>query len=256
MTNVVGYGRVSTGNQKTEGTIDVQRHEVHAYCAEHELHLLKFFGDEGVSGGLEDRAGLSQLFEFLEDVSGIKAVVIYKLDRIARDLLIQEHLLKKLSLLGVEIVSIKEPDLAGDEPVRKFTRQIMGGVAELEKAYITMRLTDGRKNKARKGGYAGGGVPFGYMTTQDGDLAVHPERAEVVRLIFKLRRRRVPMSYNAIADYLNENLIPTAQAARWYARTVKNVCENAIYRGKLTYGGNISLRPDLALTGSRQRTAL
>ena len=79
----------------------------------------------------------------------------------ARDLSIQEHLIQKIQTLGKRLISTKEQDLDSTDPMRKAFRQFMGMVSELEKAFITMRLSEGRLNKARKGKYAGGGVPTG-----------------------------------------------------------------------------------------------
>jgi site-specific DNA recombinase len=250
MHSVIAYGRVSTGNQRDEGTIEIQEQEVMAYCRERDYRLIKFFKDEGVSGGLENRLALAEMLQFLEDISGIHAVIIYKLDRLARDLLVQEHIIKELANRRVRLISIKEPDLDGDDPTRKFMRQIMGGVAELEKAYIRMRLSDGRMNKARKGGYAGGGIPLGYAATGDGDLMIDQTNADTIKLIFKLRRRR--MSLHEIARWLNEHSLETARGGKWYARTVKNVLENQLYRGRLAYRDTLTHRPDLVLTGRRQ----
>ena len=95
---IIGYCRVSTDNQKDEGTIDIQRQALKEYADTKGYELVRTFEDEGVSGGLEDRAGLAELFNFLEDEANkdTEAVLIFKLDRLARDLYIQEHLIKKL----------------------------------------------------------------------------------------------------------------------------------------------------------------
>ena len=159
----IGYCRVSTDNQKEEGTITLQREAIKDYCQRNKIELVRIFEDEGVSGGLEDRPGLAMMFDFLESEGGVEAVIIYKLDRLARDLYIQEHLIKKLEALKVRLISTKEPDLDSGDPMRKAFRQFMGIVAELEKAFITMRLTGGRKNKLKlKRAYAGGGIGDGY----------------------------------------------------------------------------------------------
>ncbi|MBA7557214.1 hypothetical protein ES705_49956 [subsurface metagenome] len=154
LTKLVGYCRVSTDNQKEEGTIEIQEKALKEYADKNNIELIQIFRDEGISGSkeLEDRPGLFGLFDFIEDGRDIKGVLIFKLDRLARDLYIQEHLIKKLELLNLELISIKEPDLSSKDPMRKAFRQFMGIVSELEKAFITMRLSAGRINKAQKGG--------------------------------------------------------------------------------------------------------
>jgi len=245
---IIGYCRVSTDNQKDEGTIDLQRQALKEYADAQGLELVRVFEDEGVSGGLEDRAGLADLFSFLEDKdnSDIEAVLIFKLDRLARDLYIQEHLIKKLEGLGKRLISTKEADLASDDPMRKAFRQFMGIVAELEKGFITMRLSGGRINKIKtKGGYAGGGVALGY-TAKDKDLIIDAEQAETIKQIFKMKRYG-RKGLREIAKTLNDKGTPTARGGRWHAGTIRYILQNPIYKGVMAYSGIKADRADLAL---------
>jgi len=245
---VIGYCRVSTDNQKDEGTIDLQRHALRDYAQANGYELVKVFEDEGVSGGLADRPALADLFNYLEDSKnkGIEAVLIYKLDRLARDLYIQEHLIKKLESLGKGLISTKEPNLDSDDPMRKAFRQFMGIVAELEKAFITMRLSGGRINKIKtKSKYAGGGIALGY-NSKGKDLIIDPKQAETVKRIFKMRRHS-HKSLCRIAKELNELDIPTARGGKWHAGTVKYILANPLYKGVMGYSGIEARRDDLAL---------
>lgn len=242
---IVGYCRVSTDNQKEEGTIEIQERALAEYARENGYTLARVFCDEGVSGGLEDRPGLAEMFAYLETHHDAGAVLIYKLDRFARDLYIQEHLIKKLEAFDVRLISIKENDLDGADPMRKAFRQFMGIVAELEKAFITMRLSGGRINKARAGGYAGGAPAFGY-TPREKELEIDASEAETVREIFRMKRRQ-RMSLGGIARELNGRQVPSARGGKWYARTVKNILGNPIYRGKVSYRGEKAEREELAV---------
>lgn len=172
-------------------------------------------------------------------------MLIFKLDHLARDLYIQEHLIKKLEGLKKELISIKEPDLDSKDPMRKAFRQFMGIVAELEKAFIVMRLSGGRIHKARKGGYAGGGAALGYVV-KDKALSIEETGAETVRTIFDMSREG--MSLRAIARALNDRGIPTARGGRWYAGTVGYMLSNGLYKGIYGYKGETASRKDLAIT--------
>jgi len=243
---IIGYCRVSTDNQKEEGTIELQREAIKEYSNLKGYDLVNIFEDEGVSGGLEHRPGLANLFNFLEENSDIEAVIIYKLDRLARDLYIQEHLIKKLEALKVRLISTKEEDLASDDPMRKAFRQFMGIVSELEKSFITMRLSGGRINKIKnKKGYAGGGVALGYIS-QNKDLVINSEQAEVIKQIYKMRRYQ-RKGLREIARVLNERGISTARGGRWYAGTVKYILNNPLYKGVIKYKDVEVKRTDLAL---------
>jgi len=248
MKKVIGYCRVSTDNQKDEGTIELQRQALREYAEQKGYELVKIFEDEGVSGGLEDRAGLAELFNFLEDKEnkGIEAVLIFKLDRLARDLYIQEHLIKKLEALNIKLISTKEADLASDDPMRKAFRQFMGIISELEKAFITMRLSGGRINKIKnKRAYAGGGIALGY-STKNKDLVINAKQAETIKQIFKMRRYQ-RKGLREIARVLNERGTPTARGGKWHAGTIRYILANPIYKGIMEYSGIEAKRADLAL---------
>jgi site-specific DNA recombinase len=242
---VIAYCRVSTNNQKDEGTIEIQHNAIAEYVSKQGYELVKAFSDDGISGGLEDRPALSALFDYIEENKDIQAVVIFKLDRLARDLYIQEHLIKQFEKLDVNLLSLKEPDLSSSDPMRKAFRQFMGIVSELEKSFITMRMSGGRINKARKGGYAGGFTALGYKS-KNKELQIDKEQADTVRAIFHMKRYK-RKGLREIARELNKQGVPTARGGKWYAGTVKYILNNSLYKGILSYKDEQSTREDLAL---------
>ncbi|MBA7500120.1 hypothetical protein ES704_02873 [subsurface metagenome] len=247
-TRLVGYCRVSTDRQKEEGTIEIQEKALIEYAKKNNTELLQIFKDEGVSGSkeLENRPGLAELFLFIENSKGVEGVLIFKLDRLARDLYIQEHLIKKLELLNIELISIKEPDLSSKDPMRKAFRQFLGIISELEKSFITMRLLAGRINKAQKGGFSGGSTAMGYIS-KNRTLIIDEEQAETIQLIFRMKRYK-RMGLREIARELNNLNIPTSSGrGKWYGRTVKYILENPLYKGVAHYKEIKVKNIDLAL---------
>lgn len=248
---LIGYARVSTNNQKEEGTIQLQEHALAEFCKENGHDLITVFKDEGISGDTDARPGLSKLFEFLENSMGYDGVIIYKLDRLARNLYLQEHILKNLRELGFAIISTKEDDLDSQDPMRVAFRQFSGIISELEKTTITWRLSGGRVGKARRGGYAGGRRPFGYRISADKELVVDPEEAKIASKIINLRKYK-KLSYRAIASRLNSEGIASPAGGMWYPGTIKYICENELYRGSYQYSTEKADRDDLIITGRRQ----
>lgn len=240
----VAYCRVSTDNQKDEGTIGLQVDAIAEYCKANNIELINTFSDEGVSGGLEDRPALADLFDYLDEADDIKAVVIYKLDRLARDLIIQENLIKDFEKKAVKLISTKEQDLDSKEPTRVFIRQVLGGVSQYEKGLITMRLSGGRARKARGGGYAGGCTALGY-DTKDKEL-IPNEEAETIRTIFAYKRFK-RLSINEIARRLTAEGYKTKRGGKWHASTVKYILDNQLYKGVYQYTDISRDRQDLAL---------
>jgi len=244
MKKLVGYCRVSTDNQREEGTIEIQRQALIEYAEAQGHTLIEIFQDNGVSGTLENRAGLASLFAYIESEPDIAGVLIYKLDRLARDLYIQEHLIRKLQDLNKCLVSIKEPDIGSNDPMRKAFRQMLGIFSELEKGFICMRLSAGRLNKAKKGLYAGGAPAMGYRA-EGKELLIDTESVETIQRIFSLRQQGYTL--RAIAAHLNDNHVPSPRNGHWCFQSVGYMLKNPLYQGESRYSGVSVMRQDLAL---------
>lgn len=243
-----GYARVSTGNQREEKTIEIQEQALKEYANKNNIELMTIFKDEGVSGGLEDRPALVEMLDYLEEKENknIEGVIIFKLDRLARDVRIQENLIYDLQeKRGKKIISIKEPDLDSKDITRVLMRQMLGAISQYEKGVITMRLKAGRMNKIRKGGYSGGFVALGY-NAKDKQLVINKENAKTVKTIFYLKRYK-RMSLSGIAKKFNDENIKTARGGKWYAGTIKYILNNKLYKGKISYNGVSVRTPELSL---------
>lgn len=230
----IAYYRVSTELQQQEGTIEVQKMKVREFASKNGYVIISEFSDDGVSGGLADRPGLKQLLDSLPTTQA-ECILIYKLDRLARDLYIQEGLIKEFNKNDKQLISALEPDLDGNDPFRKAFRQMLGVFSEFEKAMIVLRLEGGRERKARNGGWHGGRI-YGYDNL-DGNLIINQAEAEVINLIFSLRKKN--QSYKKIAKQLSAIGKPTKRGnATWRASTVKKMVNNPIYKkGLITYKG-------------------
>ena len=241
----IGYLRVSTENQKSDGTIDIQKNEVEVFARTNGFEIDRFFMDNGVSGvkDLDDRKGLADLFDFIEN-NEVEEVIIYKLDRLARDVGLQEYLIRQMKKYGVKLVSVNDKDIDDDQQ-RKLFIVMLGAIADYERSLIDMRMTAGRLNKAKKG-YAGGYPALGYKT-KGKELVVDGENAKTIKNIFHMKRYK-RYSMNRIAELLNKENIATARGGKWYASTIKSILDNKTYtKGILNYKGVESHKGDLRL---------
>lgn len=233
----IAYCRTSTENQREKETIELQVEALQKYANKNSLEIIEWFKDDGVSGGLESRPELIRLMKFLEENNEIEGVLIYKLDRLARDLYIQEGLIKELTKLNKQIVSTLEPDLDSCDPFRKAFRQMLGVFSEFEKAMITLRMKNGRNSAVAKGRWHGGSI-YGYDHGKNGELIINQKEAEVVKRIYKLKRYQ-KFTCSKIAKLLNSEGAPTKRKnTKWHSFTVKKILKNPIYRGKLRYLNN------------------
>jgi DNA invertase Pin-like site-specific DNA recombinase len=210
MTTAIAYLRVSTDEQAEHGTgLDIQRDAIVAYCAEHGIKLVTTFADEGISGkeGLDTRVALA---DALADLGPGMELVIYRLDRLARDLMVQETLLAEAWRTGATVASCSaaervycQPD-SPDDPTRRLIRQVLGAVAEYDRSMIALRLRNGRRRKLAATGYAGGPEPYGWTD---------PDERQVLADVATMRL--AGMTWELIAAHLNYTNRTKRNGAPW-----------------------------------------
>lgn len=222
---VAAYLRVSTDRQAEEGHgLDVQRRAIGAWAKASNVRVVGYFSDEGVSGsnGLDTRAALADALQSIRDYRAT-GLVVYRLDRLARDLIVQETLLAEVRRLGGEVFSTSAAE-AGylgddpDDPSRKLIRQVLGAVSEYERSMIALRLRSGRRRKAELGGLAYGSPPLGYKAVGKALVPNEPEQAA-------LRRMRElaadGLSIRSISSTLGrEGYVTKRGSQRWHPTTV------------------------------------
>ena len=222
---VLGYLRVSTDRQAEQGTgLDVQADAIELWAQLEGHEVTGWYKDEGVSGTrtIDERVALGGALEALKHQTA-GGLVVYRLDRLARDLVVQEQILAELRRLGASLFSTSpaENELLiddPDDPTRKLIRQVLGAVSEFERSMIGLRMRAGRQRKAEAGGYAYGAPPFGYAAAGRALHALGEER-DVVELIGRLRAEG--RSLRAIAAQLDALGLPTKRGAiRWHPKVV------------------------------------
>ena len=161
-----------------------------------------------------------------------EAIVVAKLDRLARALVLQLLTTDELQKIGVQVISVAEPLGEQDPDTARLIRSVMGAFNEFERSRINARMSGGRREKAKIGGFSGGAPPYGYVS-QDHKLVIDEDQAEVVRKIFFLRAQR--WALQEIADKLNETST-TRRGKAWQPKQVSRILEHrSLYRGRYAY---------------------
>jgi len=224
---VAAYLRVSTDRQAEEGLgLEVQEHAIREWARTNAHRISSWHRDEGISGsnGLEHREGLADAFEALK--AGTAAgLVVYRLDRLARDLVLQEQLLADVRRHGAEVFSTSNAEASylsddPDDPSRKLIRQVLGAVNEYERAMITLRLRAGRRRKHDTGGYAYGSPPYGYRSHGGTLIKDENEQAALARM---RELRQDGASYRRIADTLQTEGFRPKRGRLWYPMTIRQI---------------------------------
>jgi DNA invertase Pin-like site-specific DNA recombinase len=212
LTKVFAYLRVSGKGQVEGDGFTRQLDTIKRYSQANGMRIAKVFREEGVGGAtdLEDRPALMELMEALA-ADGTKLVLIEKLDRIARDLMLQETIIGDLRKRGFDILSVMEPDLLQNDPTRILMRQVFGAIAQYEKAMIVAKLRGARQRMKAKTGRCEGRKPYGFY---DGEDAIM-ERMKALK--------ETGLGYDRIAEALNDAGLKPRTGVRWWGKTVNNI---------------------------------
>jgi len=215
-TKAFAYLRVSGKGQIKGDGFPRQLETIRAYAKEHDIRIVKVFREEGIGGAteLESRPALLAMHEALA-ANGTKLILIEKLDRLARDLMVQETLIGDLRKHGFDLISAMEPDLLQTDPTRVMMRQIFGAVAQYEKAMIVNKLRGARQRMKAKTGRCEGRKPFG---EKPGEAALRDR----IRSLRKAGR-----TLQAICDELNRECVPTRYGCTWKPMTVRSIAIRA-----------------------------
>lgn len=242
MIKAVGYLRVSTEGQVGEDKfgLSAQQEQVEIYAKSQQIEIIDWYIDEGISGASLNREGLQGLLNDSEQ-GLFEAVIVAKMDRVARELMAQLWIEKELLKNNVELISASEP-FRGQDPANVLFRQVIGAFAQFEKSRIAERMTGGRKQKAKQGGYSGGRAPIGY-TSQHGSkaLALDEQKALTVKRVFELRQQNPSWRLQDIAEQLNNEGHTTATGVKFSKVQVKRILDRQIlYSGGYQYSNIVT----------------
>jgi DNA invertase Pin-like site-specific DNA recombinase len=162
MKKAFAYLRVSGKSQVDGDGFPRQLEAIKGYAKAQNIRIAHVYEERGVSGAKdwEDRPAWMEMMAAML-ANGVKTVIVEKLDRLARDLMVQETIIGDMRKRGLTLVSVHEPDLLQDDPTRTLLRQMMGAIAQYEKAMLVLKLRGARNRVKAAGGHGEGTRPFG-----------------------------------------------------------------------------------------------
>jgi DNA invertase Pin-like site-specific DNA recombinase len=227
---VVGYIRVSSKNKDHQkASVPEQDRAIRAWCKDHGHKLVEVYQDVGVSGAdaLEDREGLPDA-EAAIRASRADGLVVKELDRLHRDLIVQENIFADLWRIrpAVEVFST----LAGqgqncrrddpEDPTRRFIRHVLGAATDYARALSVAKMRAGKRRKRDQGGYVGGQPAYG-VTSRDKELVPDEREQVAINRIRELHARGASLRF--IAAALDADGHKPKRGLRWHPEQIKRV---------------------------------
>jgi DNA invertase Pin-like site-specific DNA recombinase len=175
MTAVI-YARYSSDNQREE-SIEGQIRECTAYAEKNGITVIKHYIDRALSAKTDNRPDFQQMIKDSEKRL-FDIVLVWKLDRFARNRYDSAHYEYLLERNHVKLVSATEP--ISDSPAGIMVKSMLTGMAEYYSAELSEKVVRGMTENVLKGKYNGGTIPIGFKVDEEKFFQIDPLKAPFV----------------------------------------------------------------------------
>lgn len=237
------YARFSTDRQN-EKSVDDQIALCAARCAREGWEVVDSFSDRAVSGStpVAKRVGGAKMLAALM-AREADVLVLESLDRLSRDQVDQETIVRQLEFIGVRIVGLSDGYDSATGSSRKVLRAVRGLVNELYLDDLREKVKRGMRGVFERGCCPGGKV-YGYRTEEceaGKRFVIYEPEARIVREIFT--RFAAGWSAGRIVDDLNRRRILSPRGGKWMVSALVGVdslgtglLNNRLYVGLHIFG--------------------
>ena len=222
----------SIGNQ-----VELCKEYVRVHYGDAAVDKVIVFEDEGFSGGNLNRPAFKKMIDAAKKRK-FSAIIVYRLDRISRNVSDFSGLIEELARLDIAFVSIKE-QFDTSTPMGRAMMYIASVFSQLERETIAERIRDNMHELAKTGRWLGGTTPTGYASeavksvTIDGKskkackLKLIPEEADIVRMIYDLYIETDSLTLTEAA--LIKQGIKTKNNNYFTRFSIKAILQNPVY---------------------------
>ena len=226
------YARYSDHTQREE-SIEGQLRECQEYADRNGITILGNYIDRALSAKTDNRPEFQRMVD--DSAKGLfDVVIVWKLDRFARDRYDSAHYKRLLRKNGVKVISAKENISEGPEGI--ILESMLEGYAEYYSAELSEKIQRGQKENALKAKNNGGNTPLGYVVSE-GKLAIDPLTAPLVMEIFT--RYDNGETINTITESLNARGLTTKKGKPFKINGISIILKNRKYIGEYKYGAVI-----------------
>ena len=242
------YARYSPGPNQTEASIEGQVKEIEAYAERNGYTIIEKYIDRALTGKTEDRPSFLRMVAD-SNAKHFQYILVYQLDRFARNKYDSVVYKRKLKKNGVRVISVREN--ITDDASGILMESVLEGMAEYYSAELSQKIKRGLDLNADKGYVTGNSGGLGYKSvridpTDEKSKKKHiidEEAAKIVRRIFRMYTDGI--SVTDITDQLNAEGCKTSTGAKFNKNSLRTMLQNKRYIGITTYKG--IERPDETL---------
>lgn len=223
------YVRYSSHSQR-DVSIDQQIRNCRLFAQRQSIQIVNIYEDRALTGTNDNRPGFQQMIRDAEN-SNWDYVIVYTLDRFARNRYDSAVYKRQLKNLGIKVLSAMEN--ISDDPSGVLMESLLEGLAEYYSAELSQKIKRGNYDNAIKC-KANGSLPLGYVRGEDGCFAIDEAEAAIVREIF--RRVAEGDTLTDIVNDLNDRGLRTKKGSVWNKSSFNTILTNERYTGIYIYG--------------------
>ncbi len=166
MKKAIIYYRVSTEEQARHGiSLEQQKNNCLAYAKQNNIDIVKSFHDDGVSAKTADRPGLQDMLTYCtRNYKQLDNVIIYKIDRLSRNVDDYSNISMLLVKLDIQLISTTES--IDKTPTGKFIGNIMAANAQLDNDIRSERVSSCMRERLKSGVWCWK-APLGYTNSRN-----------------------------------------------------------------------------------------
>lgn len=223
------YARYSCDNQREE-SIEGQLRECKEFAEKKGFTLVGTYIDRAMSAKTDNRPEFQRMVK--ESAKGLfDAVIVWKLDRFARNRYDSAHYKATLRKNCVKVISATEVISEGAEGI--ILESVLEGYAEYYSAELSEKVKRGMTDNALKCQFNGGGVPVGYTVDEQKHFHIDPLTAPLVKDAFEMYAGGKMIK--DIVVYLNEKGVRSAFNKPMTKTSVTALLQNVKYKGQYKY---------------------
>lgn len=223
------YARYSSHAQR-DVSIEQQLKACRIFAERHGIEVVGVYEDRALTGTNDRRPGFQKMIRDA-DRADWTYVIVYTLDRFARDRYDSAVYKRQLKNLGIKVLSAMEN--ISDDPTGVLMESLLEGLAEYYSKELSRKIRRGMEDNAAKC-MVNGSVPLGYTRGPDGRYAIVEQEADIVREIFRKVRNGTPLKQ--LIDDLNARGIRTKTGRKWTSSSFNGMLSNARYTGLYIFG--------------------
>ena len=223
------YARYSSDSQREE-SIEGQLRECRAFADKNDIEIIETYIDRAFSAKTDNRPDFQRMIRE-STRKKYDVILVWKLDRFARDKYDSAHYKRQLRNNGIRVISATEAISDGPEGV--LLESLLEGMAQYYSDELSIKVVRGMTDNALKCKYNGGSLPLGF--TIDGEQRYMPDPVTAPLVLKAFTDYANGKSMRRITDDLNLAGARTNRDGKMSINSVTRLLHNRRYIGEYKY---------------------